>query len=190
MNRTAFVATLREHLQGLSDREIEEISADYVTHFAEALHAGRTESEVASALGDPARLAKELRTEAGLRRWERKRTAGNYAAAIAALWGLAAVDLAFLMPLICLVALLAVALGLSMFVLSIMGVVLLASLLNWSDLETPAQAIGRGLTGLGLLSGGIGGGAMVMLALERVLKLFTRYARLHYRLLSFPESST
>ncbi|OYW97171.1 MAG: hypothetical protein B7Z12_22070, partial [Caulobacter vibrioides] len=31
---------------------------------------GRTEAEAAAALGDPDRLARELRADAGLRRWE------------------------------------------------------------------------------------------------------------------------
>ena len=41
------------------------VMADYAAHFAEGMAAGRSEAEIAAALGDPLRLARELRAEAG-----------------------------------------------------------------------------------------------------------------------------
>ena len=70
MNRADFLAILGDGLAGLPAAEIDEILADYTAHFEEARASGRTEHEVASALGDPRRLARELRAETGLRRWE------------------------------------------------------------------------------------------------------------------------
>ncbi len=67
MNRDQFLSELRRALRGLNPQEVDDIVADYRSHFAEAQAAGRPEQEVASALGDPKRLAKELRAESGLR---------------------------------------------------------------------------------------------------------------------------
>ena len=69
-------------------------------HFAEGMAAGRSEAEIAAALGDPQRLARELRAEAGLRRWETARTPANFFAAMAGFLALIAVDFVFLLPLL------------------------------------------------------------------------------------------
>ena len=49
------------------------------SHFSEGRVAGRSEDEIAAALGDPVRLARELRAEAGFKRWESERTPGSLA---------------------------------------------------------------------------------------------------------------
>ena len=82
MTRAEFLSILHERLRGLPAPEIEELMDDYDSHFAEGLAAGRSEAEIAAALGDPARLARELRAEAGLRRWESARTPANFYAAM------------------------------------------------------------------------------------------------------------
>ena len=68
MNPTSFLSRLRDGLSGLPQQEIDDIIADYATHFSEGAAARRSEDDVAAALGDPSRLAKELRAESGLRR--------------------------------------------------------------------------------------------------------------------------
>src|SRR5471032_2549411 len=73
MSRQLFLDRLRAGLRGLPAGAIDEIAADYEAHFAEGRAAGREEIEVAAALGDPDRLARELRAEAGLKRWEAER---------------------------------------------------------------------------------------------------------------------
>ncbi|HKU99815.1 MAG TPA: DUF1700 domain-containing protein, partial [Vineibacter sp.] len=69
MTRAAFLASLRSGLSGLPAADIDDILADYASHFDEGLAAGRSEDDVAAALGDARQLARELRAEAGLRRW-------------------------------------------------------------------------------------------------------------------------
>jgi hypothetical protein len=77
---------------------------------------GRSEAEIAAALGDPARLARELRAEAGLRRWETARTPANFYAALVGFLALIAVDFMFLLPLLGALALVALLVGVAMLV--------------------------------------------------------------------------
>ena len=74
MTRSQFLDRLRDGLRGVSRSAREEIMADYEGHFAQGLAAGRGEAEVAAALGDPGRLARELRAGAGVQQWEEKRS--------------------------------------------------------------------------------------------------------------------
>jgi uncharacterized membrane protein len=182
LNREEFLAALRAALRGLRPQEIEDIVADYRAYFAEGQAAGRSEDDVAKALGDPARLAKELRAEAGLRRWENRRTPANYVGAIVALCGLAALDLIILLPLLCVLGLIAFVIGVVLFALIVAGLAVLASL-SWVASSGWDYAVSIVLTGVGLIAGGIGWGALLLLAMEGVLLLLGKYARLHYQLL-------
>jgi len=88
MNRRLFINRLGAALRPMLAAAADEIIADYEGHFAEGLAAGRTEQEVAAALGDPERIARELRAEAGLKRWETERSPSAAFAAIIAIIGL------------------------------------------------------------------------------------------------------
>jgi uncharacterized membrane protein len=182
MNRDQFLSELRTALRGLDPQEIDDIIADYSAHFAEAQAAGRSEEDVAEALGDPKRLAKELRAETGLRRWQNRRTPGNYVGAMVALCGLAAVDLFILLPFLCVLALVAFITGIVLFALVIAGFGVLASPLWLAPFQSWNAAASIVLAGAGLIAGGIGWGALLLLAMEGVLLLLSRYARLHYQL--------
>lgn len=182
MTRAAFLAQLRAGLAGLHQGEVEELVADYEAHFAEAVAAGRSEDEVAAALGSPSRLARELRTEAGLRRWESERSAGNYVGAIFALIGLIAVDFILLLPFLFALAGILIGIAFALVGMLIGGVVLLGHTISDWDLADNV-AIARALASIGLIAGSIGGGALFILVLEFILKLLAKYARLHYRLL-------
>src|ERR1700712_4897760 len=112
MNRAHFMAQLRDGLSGLHHSDIGDILSDYESHFADGAADGRTEDEVSAALGDPARLARELRAEVGFKRWEENRSAGNFMGVVLALLGLATIDFVILLPLLCFLA--AMFFGLSM----------------------------------------------------------------------------
>jgi uncharacterized membrane protein len=183
MNRVTFLTLLRDGLAGLPAREIEDILADYTAYFDEADVSGRSEQEVAAALGDPRRLARELRAETGLRRWENHRSLGNSGAALLALGGLAAVDILFLLPLLFAVMMIMLSAGLVVFVLGIVGIGLLLSLLNIDSFASIAAIVLRALAGIGLIAGSVGCGALLLLALNGAVKMLGDYARLHYRLL-------
>jgi len=61
MSRALFIVKLKEGLAGLPQSEIDEIASDYEFHFAEAAAAGQSEDDIVARLGDPTRLARELR---------------------------------------------------------------------------------------------------------------------------------
>ena len=91
---------LRKGLAGMPATAIADIAADYETHFAEGQAAGREEAEVAAALGDPTRLARELRAEQGLKAWQETRTPSTAVTAVFAVLGLGALDFLFLFPIL------------------------------------------------------------------------------------------
>jgi uncharacterized membrane protein len=184
MNRSQFLSALRQGLSGLPAEEVDEIISDYDAHFTEGLAAGRSEESVAAALGHPARLVRELRAEAGLRRWEEKRSPGNLVTALIALVALVAVDLIFLLPVLFVVAIVLFALGVAALAVVVAGIAVVASLFSWGDFTTIANAIARAFTGVGLVAGGIGSGALLLLILDALVRVLGRYARLHYQILS------
>src|SRR5438552_14232465 len=189
MNRIAFLTILHEGLAGLPAKEIDDILADYDAYFDEALASGRSEEDVAAALGDPRRLARELRAETGLRHWENHRSLGNTGAALLALGGLAAVDVLFLLPLLFAVTLAVLVIGLVIFVLGIVRIGLLLSLLKIGHFASIAAIVLRALAGIGLIAASAGCGALLLLALNGAVKMLGGYARLHYRLLK-PEQNS
>ncbi|HKD48643.1 MAG TPA: DUF1700 domain-containing protein [Rhizomicrobium sp.] len=188
MNRTSFLAELRMGLSGLRAQEIEETVADYDTHFSEGLAAGRNEADIANALGDPARLAKELRAEAGFRRWESERSAGSLVGAVVALLGLATFDLIFLLPLISVVAAILIAMFASAVGLAFAGgavwlMALFPGMMTVGSTGMLGSALALWLGGLGLIAAAIGLGALTWLLLDIVVRGLVNYARLHFRLI-------
>ncbi|MFK0164446.1 DUF1700 domain-containing protein [Rhizobium sp. NPDC090279] len=182
MTRDAFLRTLRLGLAGLSTQEIEDIVADYAAHFAESEASGRSEAEVAAALGDPARIARELRADAGLRRFEAHWSVPNLFAAMAALAGLAIVDIFFLLPL--LFAAMFVTLGLAIGLVAVGAVglkIIVTTLLFHIGLPSVAM-LARLLIGAGLVSCFVGGGALLLMGLSLGTRVLGQYARLHFRL--------
>ena len=183
MTRAAFLARLRSGLRGLDGEDIEELVADYDAHFAEGAADGRSEEEVARALGDPGRLARELRAEAGLRRWESRPSPGSYLGALIALIGVVALDFILILPLLLIVGVVLFAVGVALIAVIFAGFSLFVETVSEEGL-TMADFLARALVSVGLISGGIAGDALLLLALEGILKLLASYARLHYRLLN------
>lgn len=181
MTRDAFLRTLKLELAGLPPREIDDILADYAAHFADA--SGRSEEEVAAALGDPARIARELRAEAGLRRLEAHWSVGNLVGAAVALAGLAIVDLILLLPLLLAAFIVTTAIAGA---LGVSGIVAVAIMFGAGDLPfndlTMIGTLARMLIGAGLLSCVVGGAALLLMGLGVGIRLLGHYARLHFRL--------
>ena len=176
MTRIEFLETLERRLAGMPEAEIDDILGDYAMHFEDGFAAGRSEMEIAAALGDPARLARELKAEAGFRRWEQARTPGNFGAAMLGFLALVAVDFIFLLPLLAALGLVVLLAGVAMIVVGVVGVVVLAKLFHYASL------VGA-LSGVGMVALAIGGGALLVLLLDGLVRLLVRFARLHYSLL-------
>jgi uncharacterized membrane protein len=182
MTRDAFLARLREGLSGLSPSAIEDVVSDYAAHFADGEAAGRSDEAIAEALGDPARLAREIKAEAGLKRWEERPNASAAAGAVFAVLGLGALDLLIILPVL-------LAVGSVLFFLFIASIaiffaggwVFVAGLFGgpfW-----PVSHLARVFGGIGMMAGAVSGAALLTLVVIGLVNLLVRYGRLHYQLL-------
>ncbi len=180
MNRQAFIDRLRLGLSGLPAAAINEAVADYEAHFAEGEAAGRTEEEVAEALGDPARLARELRAEIGLKKWEEQRNPTSAAGAIFAVLGLGAIDLLILLPILMTVG--GILCGL---IVGAIGVFVGGGALFTAGpfLGLPGGPLAALLAGIGLMALAASAGAILTIIVIGLVNALVWYGRLHYRLL-------
>ena len=189
MNRATFMGELRAGLAGVHAKDVEEILADYESYFADGAAAGRSEQDIADGLGDPSRLARELRAEVGFKRWEAERSAGNFVGVILALLGLATIDLIFLIPALGVMLIVVLAVGAACLALMAIGSFLLFNRLGPGWHHPISNGVLQLLTGAGLLSGGLGGGALLLLITDWVARALIRYARLHFQLFNTAASS-
>ena len=180
MTRTEFIARLRSGLVGMPAATAAEIVADYETHFADAAAAGRNEAEVAQALGDPNRLARELKAEAGIQRWRQEQSPSAATGAILAVLGLGAIDILFLLPF--LMGVLGALFGLFIAVISVFiagGFVMVVG----PFAEAPGGPLAAVLAGLGLMAGSVFVGSLLTIFTVWLVNALVWFARLHYRLL-------
>ncbi|MFC4158170.1 DUF1700 domain-containing protein [Chitinimonas lacunae] len=189
MNRDQFIATLRHELNGLPPAELAEIVADYEEYFRDAVAAGRSESEVVQGLGQPRQLARELKAESRIKRWEDRRSPVNFARMFFAVAGLGVINLLLLLPLFVVGCVMVIFFVIALSLL-IGGAGVLLSSLPGIDvvgvlplIEIEGVEVGEGAAGLVLL---IIGGAWLWLNLW-VSKWMgvglIHYARLNYRLI-------
>ena len=180
MNRDEFLRRLTRGLASLPEAEIADIAGDYAAHFAAACDEGRSEAEVSEALGDPARLARELKLEAGIRRWEVGRSPSAAWSAVIAFLGLGAIDILILLPL--LLPILGVIAGLYVAMLGIFvagGAIMIAGPFNQFP-GGPAAAL---LCGLGMMSAAIAITALISVASIWLINGLMWFGRLHYKVL-------
>jgi len=180
MTRAEFLTRLKRGLAGLPAAAITDIVADYEAHFADGLAAGRTEADVAAALGDPDRLAREQRAEQGVKRWEETKTPSAASGAIFAILGLGAIDIIFLLPLLmgvlgALFACFMAAIG-----VFIAGGVVTAVGPFAGPPGGPAVAF---LVGIGLMAVATTLAAVTTLLTIALVNALVWFGRLHYRLL-------
>jgi uncharacterized membrane protein len=139
MRQDAFIQQLRHELGSLPKHVVDEIVADYREYIGDALAAGRNEAEVLAALGDPVKLARELKCQATFRQWETRRSFGNLVRVFFSIAGLGLLQLVLLVPfmlyLLCLT--LTYAISGSMLVAGLATVVLLGShqLFGWPSVD-------------------------------------------------------
>jgi uncharacterized membrane protein len=176
--RLTFLATLRAGLRGAPPAVVDDIVADYASHFDVGVSKGRSEKDIAAALGDPLALADELRVEIRIESWEKKRSPAAAAKLVAGIIGLGIVNAALVfvaLPLVCLLVFLAIANIVLMFVAGV-----------WVIFAGGSLGLGQALSllaGAGLVFAAIALSALLALFLLAVVSGLARYARLHYRLL-------
>ena len=180
MTREAFLARLREGLSGMSPQTKADILADYEQHFIDAQAAGRSEAEVADALGNPGRLARELRMEAGMKRWEEEKNPSAAAGAVIAVLGLGAIDILILLPILFPLFIVLIALFIVVVVLFFVGGIVFGA---GPFADPPGGPVTAILAGLGLMAGSASGGAVLTLITVGLVNALVWYARHHYRLL-------
>lgn len=180
MTRDAFMARLKSGLAGLPMTTQADILADYQSHFVDGAEAGRSEAEVAAALGDPDRLARELRAEAGAQRWSQEKNPSAAAAAVFAVLGLGAIDILVLLPI--LMGVIGTLFGLFVTVIAGFfagGVILVAGPFAGGPGGAPAAM----LMGVGVMAASTFGGALLSVLTVWLVNALVWYGRLHYRLL-------
>jgi uncharacterized membrane protein len=180
MTRAEFMGRLRRGLVGMPTAAAAEIASDYEMHFEDGAAAGRTEAEVAAALGDPDRLARELRAEAGARRWDQEKNPSAAAGAVFAVLGLGAIDLLILLPIF-----MGVVGALFGFFMAAIGLFIGGGALMVAGpfAGIPGGAATAILGGLGMMAGATAIGALTAIATILLVNATVWYARLHYRLL-------
>jgi uncharacterized membrane protein len=135
---------------------------------------------VATALGDPDRLARELRAEAGVKRWEEQRNPEAGAAAVFAVLGLGAIDILVLLPILISV----VSVMCAFFIVALVGFVGGAVVFAAGPFAHGPGGVGAALlTGLGLMAGSLSLAAVLTLLSIGLVNGLVWYGRLHYRLL-------
>lgn len=180
MTRAEFISRLKKGLVGLSAPAAAEIVADYEAHFDAGAADGRSEAEVAAALGDPDRLARELRAEAGARRWNQEPGASSAAGAVFAIIGLGAIDILILLPIV-------LPLFGSLIAVLVSGVAVFLSggfvLVAGPFLAPPGGPAVALLAGIGVMGLGIFMTALCAVFVKWLIDATVWYARLHYRVL-------
>ena len=179
MTRQEFLHRLRSDLRGLRPQAVDDIIADYDVHFADGVAAGRTEAQIAEAMGDPARLARELRAEANMKRWEEEKNPAAALVAIVALLGLGAIDLFILLPI------LVVVIGFVMIFYAVAAAILLGGVaVTIFGPFASTSAIATLLLGLGMTASAVCGLAFLTLFSVGLVNALVRYGRLHFRVLT------
>ena len=135
---------------------------------------------MAAALGDPDRLARELRAEAGAQRWHQEKNPSAAAGAIFAVLGLGAISILFLLPL-----LMSLAMTLFGFFMAAVGIFIGGGAIMVAGPFAgfpggPAAAI---LAGLGLMAAASALAALTAIFTIWLVNGVVWFARLHYRLL-------
>ena len=180
MTREEFLSRLKRGLAGLPVSSAAEILTDYEAHYDDGLAAGRTEAEISAKLGDPDRLARELKAEAGIQRWHQEKNPSAAAGAVFAVLGLGALDILILLPIL-------------MTVIGIMFAVLIGVVIGFFGgavimIAAPFSVAPGGiaatiLAGLGVMAGSTFVAALLAISTILLVNGLVWFARLHYRLL-------
>ncbi len=97
MNRNEYLTKLREYLSDMPREEMQEILYDYEEHFRSGIAEGKTEEEVAAALGDVKASARLYRADFTLEQARENASPRNMVKAVLAAIGLSFFNLIFVL---------------------------------------------------------------------------------------------
>lgn len=84
MNRNEYLSALSKLLEGIPEQDKNEILYDYSEHFRIGQENGKTEEEIAQALGDVRVIARQFKADCSVRQAETNTSAGNILRAVVA----------------------------------------------------------------------------------------------------------
>jgi uncharacterized membrane protein len=188
MNKKEFINKLASYLRGIPAEEKEDVIGDFEEHFKEGMAEGRTEEDIAEALGDPRALANQFK--AGILVYQAEKTASpvNITRAVFATLGLGFFNLMFVLGPFVVIACVLIALFAGAVALTAAGITVFFSTIFGplfpeyvSTLFNPAAAIlgSVGVTCLGVLFF-IGD----MYIGKLLYKLFLRYIKFNIRIIT------
>ncbi|MEW9898268.1 DUF1700 domain-containing protein [Chitinivorax sp. PXF-14] len=128
MNKEQFLKSMRKELSRLPKAELDEIIADYQEYFHDGMASGRSEEEIARALGDPKKLARELLAQQHIDAWKADKSIGNLMRVVLAVAALGSLNLFLAIPMLAFMAVLTVSYACSM-ALIVIGIVFALSLI-------------------------------------------------------------
>ena len=181
MTRNEFIRRLKSGLGGMPAAEQAEMIADYEAHFDAGAAEGRSEIEIAEALGNPSRLARELRLEAGIRQWREERSPSSAWTAVIGILGLATIDILILLPIILPVIGVIFALYVASVGIFIAGgAIMIVGPFSSGIAENGFVAF---LLGLGVMGLATAAGAVLTIVTIGFVNVMIWFGRLHYRVI-------
>ena len=180
MTRNEFIRRLKSGLRGMPDADQAEMVADYEAHFDAGTADGRSEIEIAEALGNPGRLARELRLEAGIKQWREDRSPSAAWTAVIGILGLATIDILILLPIILPVIAIIFA-----FYVACVGVFIAGGVLMVAGpfSEMAVNGFAAFLLGLGIMGLATAAGSILTIATIGFVNVMIWFGRLHYRVI-------
>jgi uncharacterized membrane protein len=179
LNRVEFLRRLGDVLGAMPAEARAQVLADYESYFAEGQAAGRDESDIAESLGDPRRIAAELRLGHDLGEWRRGARGRPALRALSALATLVLFEGVAWLPL--LLGLLAVLL---LGAASIAALAYGCATLFIGFFDAPLGGLAAaGLRALAYLSAGVGMLLLCNMAVYGLGRGFIRLTRIHRRVL-------
>lgn len=159
MNKNEYLTKLKNELGNVDNIAKDEIIYDFTEHFDAGLEQGKTEEEIAEALGDPRVNAKQYRAEYIVQQAHKNSSGVNVFRAIFAAISLGFFNLIFMLPIFAvifsiIVSLFAISLSLTFSGFAVILATILDPLIPWTQINPAILIFGSvSITALGLLFG-------------------------------------
>lgn len=151
MNRKQFLQQLEDSLQNLPHDERGDILQDYEEYFTIGLEEGKTEEEIATSLGSPRQIGKELAASHQVEKAHTTATAGNVMRAVWAVIGLGFFNLVIVLgPLVALAGILIAGWAAGGAFVASPLIVLVSNVVNWGTFQWFDVFVSLALCGIGL----------------------------------------